>query len=290
MSMLLRTGLRTNALVWITSLEATDIGSSERTLDTLAHIFRKLEFPIIRFTPTNASELLNLLEAIANKVRLQAFRPIIHIDTHGSKDHGLKIAGSEEFVAWVKLCEGLRKINLGLNNDLCVVSAACFGFAALEGLDVARPSPFYILVAPENKTHFEFVAERIVGFYESVFSGGDLVSVYKEYLQQELNLFSCEAFVLRSLAEYVKENMLGKNKRKRVEATITKRISEGYSSAPSNLRLMRKLYKGLIKPTPDFIRRNSEEFMIGRELSFGVPEVLELARQISRNPRRQKNI
>ena len=152
-----------NSLIWITSLEPNETGTMNRVHDDLQPYLLSIGLPFHAVGPRSGSELLACLDAIAKRAK-DGLRPIIHFDTHGSRKDGLYIAASREFVSWQKLVEKLRAINVETGNNLCVVSAACFGMHAIMETNIGNAAPFFALIAPENTVTFGFVEQRTVPF------------------------------------------------------------------------------------------------------------------------------
>jgi hypothetical protein len=156
-------GITVNSLIWVSSLEPDKKGTTDRVHYDLQPYFVSIGLPFHAVEPKSASELLDGLDALAKRAK-EGLRPIIHFDTHGSRADGLYIAASDEFVSWQQLVEKLRPINVATRNNLCVVSAACFGMHAIMEIAISTAAPFFALFAPENTVTFGFVEKRTVPF------------------------------------------------------------------------------------------------------------------------------
>jgi hypothetical protein len=122
----------------------------------------------------------------------RGFRPAVHIDTHGSETHGIYIAGSKQFVSWQLLVDEFRKINLATENNLCVVSAACFAMNMIRPITINQQTPFYVMIAPQKTGTFSFVEGKTLPFYRAVFDGLDILRGYETHLAPEFAAFHCE--------------------------------------------------------------------------------------------------
>lgn len=281
MALHLSSGLTVNSLVWISSLEPSEKGTTDRVHDDLQPYFASIGLPFHAVEPKSASELLAGLDAIAKRAR-GGLRPMIHFDTHGSKINGLYIAASRESVPWQQLVERLRPINVATGNNLCVVSAACFGLHAIMAINIGSPAPFFALVAPENSVSFGFVEQRTVPFYEAVFNGLDVVSAHERYLTPNFKLFLCEKMLLVGLTKYVRNYCIGKGRKKRIEELLTQAVAGGLPNTPENRRIARRTAKKHIRPDQAMIDRYMQTFLIGKKVNVTIKQIVDLAQARSR--------
>ena len=276
MALHLSSGLTVNSLIWISSLEPNEKGTTDRVHDDLQPYFVSIGLPFHLIEPKSASELLAGLDALAKRAK-GGLRPTIHFDTHGSKSNGLYIAASREFVSWQQLVERLRPINVETGNNLCVVSAACFGLHAIMAIHIGSPTPFFALVAPKNTVSFGFVEQRTVPFYEAVFKGLDVVSAHEQHLAPDFKLFLCEKMLLVGLTKYVRNYCMGKGGKKRIEDLLTQAVAAGLPNSPKNRRLARRTAKQRIKPDQALIDKYMQTFLIGKKVDVTIKQIVDLA-------------
>ena len=129
------------------SLEEHEQGTTRRVIEDLEPYLSSIELPFVFVEPKTKAELLAGLASIAKRAT-EGLRPIIHIDTHGSERDGIYITASKELVSWQVLVDEFRKINAATENNLCVVSAACFGLNMIQPITITRQTPFFLIVAP----------------------------------------------------------------------------------------------------------------------------------------------
>lgn len=268
--------LTVNSLIWISSLEPDKKGTTDRVHDDLQPYFVSIGLPFHPVEPRSASELLAGLDAIAESAKA-GLRPMIHFDTHGSKQDGLYIAASREFVSWQQLVEKLRPINVATGNNLCVVSAACFAMHAIKEISIGSSAPFFALIAPENTVSFGFVERCTVPFYEAVFKGLDIVSAHEQHLAPSFKLFLCEKMLLVGLMKYVRNYCMGKGRKKRIEDLLTKAVADGLPNTRQNRRIARHKTKQFIKPGQDLIERYVQTFLIGKKVDVTIKQIIDLA-------------
>src|SRR6266404_4985326 len=154
-------GLTMNSLIWLTSARPDDEGWTARIIEDVETICRANGVPFQVYTVPSRALLEDAFDKIADAAR-QGCRPLLDIDMHGSIEHGLEIADSEESMSWPALAGKLRGINVATGNNTCVIAASCFAFHAIKQASITRASPFFMLVAPEDKA--------TVGFLEAKFA------------------------------------------------------------------------------------------------------------------------
>jgi hypothetical protein len=271
-------GIKINSLIWINSLDAKEQGTTERVHDVLQPYFVSIGLPFQSFEPKSAKELLAFLDQIA-AAAARGLRPIIHLDTHGSATKGIFIAASGEFVSWKDLNDGLRPINVAMNNDLCIVSAACFSLQAIKQMTVQKPAPFFILIAPEETVTFGFIENNTTRFYEEVFKGNDVVAAHEKYLAPRLKLFHSEKMLAIILTRIIRDHLTGKGRRIRQEDLVTQVIKDGLPNTPENRKLARKVAKESARPTQQLIDRYTASFLMGKGEGIKIDDLIELAKK-----------
>ncbi len=270
-----------NGLVWISSLDDHQKGTTRRVIEDLEPYFTLIGLPFVFVEPKTKAELLAGLANIAKRAR-EGFRPLVHIDTHGSETGGIYIAGSKEFVSWQLLVDEFRKINLATKNNLCVVSAACFGMNVIRPITIDQQTPFYVMIAPQKTVTFGFMEQKTLPFYRAVFDGLDILKGYETHLTPEFSAFHCEGLLATALARYVRDHCIGRGAKVRHEHLLTLAVNEGLQNTRLNRKMARKLAKKMIKPDQQFIDRYVRSFLIGRRVPFSVADVLALARGAKR--------
>jgi hypothetical protein len=267
-----------NSLIWITSLHQHEKGSTDRLHDDLQPYFLSIGLPFHSFEPSSAAELLSFLDEIAARAR-SGSKPIIHLDTHGSEKEGIGITRSGETIPWKTIVNSLRPINVATGNNLCVVSAACSSMHVIKQITITEASPFFILIAPEQEVSFGFIEDNTPRFYEAVFKGSDITSVYRTYLQSRLKLFHCEQVLAVGLVRYVRRYCMGKGGQQRREKLLTETLTERHiPNTPQNRRLIREQIKSRTRPTQELIDRYVARFLIGKKIDYDINVILRLAR------------
>jgi len=281
-----QSGFHLNGLFWATSLQPEDRGAANRVIEDLATFFEKISLPFQVFEPRNSADFIEYLDHLVTLARCGA-RPILHIDMHGSKHNGLQIGTTGEYVPWKSVFEKFRAINIETQNNFCVVATVCFGTNILNGLDVRKATPFYMLIAPPHTISSAFIEDRIRKFYCEVFGGKSFIKPYKQHLAEAMELFHSEKALLTILARYVRDSCRGKGGDARREYLLTGLINRGFQNDRKSRRIYRKSIKTMIKPTQRLIDDCVSTFLMGRPVSFGIADVQQVANRISSTPERR---
>ncbi|UTH47579.1 hypothetical protein KBW81_12770 [Loktanella salsilacus] len=269
--------VRINSIFWITSLHDDEVGVTRRVLEDLEPGCSQRELLFGHFIPSTAAEFLGCLDAIASKASV-GMRPIIHLDTHGSADAGIRIAGSGEHVSWADIVDKLRIINRITENNLCVISCACFSFHVVSEIDINETSPFFILIAPEHEIAAGDIEENIIKFYFDMLDNEEIITAHQKWFAENLRLFHCEKMLAIVLAKYVNNSGIGRQRARRKEDLVTKAINSGVANNRTNRRALRKLVDKNLKVDERLIERFLTSFLAGKKPSFSMAQILDMVR------------
>ena len=227
--------------------------------------------PFTMMTPNSGAELVQNLadiEAIAKS----GGKPMIHIDTHGNKASGIYIFETAEFVGWDVLGDSLRRVNIATGNNLCVVSAACYGFYQVRELEILKPSIFYILIGPEEVTYFDFVEGVLFAFYKQVFDTSEIIDAFKTHLKAEMHLFHSEQMLVKVMSDYFAKNCMGDA----AEQKVTKLLAQAGASkmAPEALAAKTAQARKMIEPSAETFQKYANVFLIGKSPGVTFEQVM----------------
>jgi hypothetical protein len=271
--------VKVNSVVWITSLHEHQKGVTRRIIEDLEPYLARREIRFEFREVTSAQDLLDYFDQIRSAAA-DGMLPIIHIDMHGGEEQGLHIAATGENVAWATVVDKFREINIVTNNNLCVVSLACFSFKAVLEIEITSQTPFYILAAPQMKVQAGFVEDVAVSFYQHVFDEQELIGAYRSVLMRKLNLMHCEEMFVASFIKYIRKACMGKGAKRRVEDLLTDARAQGIPIRDCDLSRFRKIIKRAIKPTQEQVDRYAGTFLIGRRVGFKVGDLIARAKKI----------
>lgn len=263
-----------NSLFWIKSLDGGgEEGSTRRVLEDLEPFLQSHNVPFEVVTPTSSAHLLQILAHI-EKLAKDGAKPMIHFDTHGNSQHGLYIADSQEFLGWDKLADSLRQINVATGNNLCVISAACFGFHLTKQSTITKPTMFYLLIAPPDTISFGFAEKALFPFYRQVFQTSEIIDAYKMHLSSSMELFHSEKLLLVGMMRYFSEECMGPRADERLEDMVSLATSVIGQTDPVALQKARTLAKELVTPSNKIFQRYAGIFLLGKSPSITFDEIM----------------
>lgn len=268
-----------NSLYWVMSLAPEDQGISRRIREDIEPLLTALGIRLFIHEPESAEDFMRALGDIEASA-LSGAVPLVHLDAHGDEESGFGIAATGEFIPWLTLAEQLRRINIATHNNLIVVSAVCFSMATAEKMDVSKASPFYLLIAPEEKVEAGFLADNIVPFYRAIWDGVDLAKAFEQRLASKFMTFHCEVLLKSLLTVYVRNNCTGAGARQRREDFYTLAVKNGQTVNREARRATRSMAKQFSRPNREMFKRFERfaaRFMIGRPISFTMQSIVDTA-------------
>lgn len=215
------------------------------------------------FKVESESHFFTVLEKI-NEHTKNGFRPILHIEAHGDKDSGIRIAASGEFVSWSKLLPKLQEINGNSKNNLGVVMAACFGLNALRPLRIEDPCPFYFLIGSEFEVPAGYIDDALKEFYIELNRQNSLDDAMMK-IDAKFRQFHAEKFFFVTFAKYMKNACMGAGAQRRVERLLTEVVQSGSITNRATLRTLRKNAKAFVRLQEHAFNKLSSRFLHGRK-------------------------
>lgn len=268
-------GFSFNSVIWISSLPDSEQGPARRMTEDMESLSSQIGFDFQHVDVSSIDELSTLLCKLSIHACKHKLRPILNFDMHGCKDKGLLISGANEFVSWDWLAVYLRKLNTCTENNLCVIGAACFGLRAVMPIKLDQPTPFFILLAPENKVSLGFLEKNIFPFYKVLFESGNINDAYQRYLSNKFSYFHCEKMLFIVVARYIKKGCKGKTAQERRERLLSEVFLAGMEKTKENLQNVRKKIKEGLLPNQALLDRYAKTFLINKACSFNIDQLLE---------------
>ena len=220
---------KVNAIVWITSLAEHEKGVTRRVTEDLNAFCARKGIPFEMHEPRSAQELVSFLDSLTQFATLiPGWSPMIHLDTHGLADRGLMIQPTGEFVGWPTLADRFRAINIASGNNLAVLSHACFSLNVLRQAVLEKPTPFFMLFAPEEEISAGVIEDNTVGFYEDILTGHDVVEARERWFPGDWVMFHCQRFMAILLARTIDAQFIGRRAQRRKEELVSIGIAAGY--------------------------------------------------------------
>ncbi|UYP73343.1 hypothetical protein [Pantoea dispersa] len=122
----------------------------------------------------SAKEFIENLELLIDSFRLEmGFRPIIHIEAHGSPT--VIEFPDKSFLHWSEVAKLLRVINFHMNNTLTVFIATCHAVHYLHiNHTIHDFAPAYLCISPKESIFPSEIEEASCKFYKNFFETGDM--------------------------------------------------------------------------------------------------------------------
>lgn len=263
-----------NSIIWISSFPSEEAGIVRRMIESMETLSTEKEFGFQQIHVKSTLELEDLLNELTHHAMERGMKPLLHFDMHGNETEGLYIEEEKAFVSWNNLAEMLRELNAATGNNLCIVGAACYGLRAIMPIQLSEPTPFFILLAPEHEVSLGFLEQNIPAFYRSVMEADGIDSPFENHLSSKFKYFHCEKMLFIVIGKYISQQCRGKGKQARIERFLTELFLDGKPKTNQNLRESRKLLKKGIKPDQRLVQRYADSFLIGRQSSFNVNDIL----------------
>jgi hypothetical protein len=269
----IESGLVFNSIFWLTSPRPNETRMVESMIDDVSGICASKQIPFQKYVVPSGAKLIAALVEIEDAARRGA-RPLVYLDMHGSAIDGVEIAASGEMVPWDDVVDALRKINQQTGNNLLVVAAVCFGFHVIKETIITDLTPFFILIAPEEKITFGDLMDRIFPFFQNLTSGWDVVKAFEEELSPKMKMFHCMRIFTVAMAKYIVRACKGKGGQERREHLLTEIMRSGYPDTPDGLRALRKTIKDGTKPSQQMLDRFAGVFLGGRPLGYDLDALM----------------
>ena len=167
MTLEIQSGLVFNSIFWLTSPRPDEVRMVESMMDDVSVICNAKGIPIQSYVVPTDDQLIRALAEIESAAR-ESCRPLIYLDMHGSPTEGVEIAATNEMVARDKVVDALRAINRQTGNNLLVMAAVCFGLYAIKEMIITDHTPFYMLIAPEERVTFGELMDQTFPFFQNL--------------------------------------------------------------------------------------------------------------------------
>ncbi|MHC8291260.1 hypothetical protein ACYZUD_31525 [Pseudomonas sp. XS1P51] len=208
--------------------------------------------------------LISLLKEIKEEC-LKGTSPIIHLETHGCRDHGLAIfspANGVEIITWEELILLFREINTACRGNLMVILAACHSYQIEEYISVQSPSPFFALIGYDNKIEPHDIESDLAFLYDSLLLEHTLPSPldnpfekYTLYTEYDLGL----ALITVTLMNITSPSMV-----KHLMPTFDQLLEEPNPLSHLPLHVQKTIFDTLVK-SEVFIRALADIFMQNKQ-------------------------
>ena len=273
MALEIQSGLVFNSIFWLTSPRPDEVHMVETMMDDVSVICKTKGIPFQSYVVPTGDQLIRSLAEIENAAR-DGCRPLIYLDMHGSPTDGVEIAAANEMVPWDQVVDALRAINRQTGNNLLVMAAVCFGLYAIKETIITDHTPFYMLIAPEERVTFGDLMDQTFPFFQNLTTHWDVVKAAKEELSPKMKTFHCMRVFTVAMAKYILRSCKGKGVQERRENLLTEVLKSGYPDTPDGLRILRQAIKDGIKPSQATLDKYAATFLGGKPLGYDLEQLL----------------
>lgn len=264
-----------NTVLLLTSDRKNDGGQTSRLDKDLKLLSEVQGFAYWHEDITSKANFIEFLNNVNETVRSDGMKPILHLHMHGSASDGLEIGATGEFISWEELTPLLRNINISLKNNLCVISTACYGLHLIRDIEISKETPYFCLIAAQEKISFGYIDDRASGFYKALFDESSIDSAH-EKVSDIFKYYHSEKMLVIVLGKYILQKCKGRTKNERKERLITEAITGGIEPTKENLKELRKLIKEHMSPDQELLDRYVQTFLIGKALNITMDDILDL--------------
>lgn len=227
------------------------------------------------FKVTDASSFNDLI----NQIRIQvledgnAFRPLIHIEAHGSES-ALHISDKGEFIPWNEIVDFFRTINTAMNNQLVSFIATCHAYNFVrQNNTIAKFAPAYYCITPIEKISASDLENATFTFYGGILKNQDLTKTSNLLDSNKLYIFNSDKMFVSSFHTAMQKHNRGRGFNKRVELLLSELIS-GLGDIYTNMtaeerKVYRKNARKNIKTTLKQYNFNKDQFISQSETYLG---------------------
>jgi hypothetical protein len=111
-------------------------------------------------TCESAIEFQGILKALTREAQHTGHAPVLHVECHGSKSHGLELSNGS-LLSWEDLAAELTELNVASQFNLLAAVSACFGGYLLGEISALKPAACWCVIAPTETID---PAEAMQGF------------------------------------------------------------------------------------------------------------------------------
>lgn len=170
-------------------------------------------------------EALKMLRDASDPAFEMGWKPIIHIEGHGSSenlhfpDHSL--------LAWDKVADYLRPINRNLNNTLITFIGTCYAAECLKkSVSLSQFSPVWCGITPVKEIYEEDVREAALTFYETIRDTGNVSEAAHRLAGDNIYHFNSDYLFHLAMHTYMMTHHRGSGLAVRVDKLISDSIGQ----------------------------------------------------------------
>ncbi|MEM8998809.1 MAG: hypothetical protein AAGB24_00975 [Bacteroidota bacterium] len=116
------------------------------------------------YLPKSKTDFFNTVEKIKSEIDEKSIYPIIHLETHGSRD-GIEVTNGQ-LITWLELQNRLIEINMLCKCNLFLTMATCYGGYIYSVINPGLRSPFWGFIGPFEEVSFDESRYNFKAFYD----------------------------------------------------------------------------------------------------------------------------
>lgn len=168
-------GFSFTRIVVIQSLNSTDLQTGSSLYQFIDGLNDSLNtnIPVQLFSVNNSYQFIELLSELESAAKSNSDIPIIQVECHGSKHHGLEFTDGSS-LSWKAVSTSLLKINLATRFNLLTIFSACFGAYFISQMGATRECPCWCIVAPTEEIREHEILRALMVFYRVFLEARDV--------------------------------------------------------------------------------------------------------------------
>ncbi|WP_272688533.1 hypothetical protein [Providencia sp. PROV128] len=186
---------------------------------------------------------------VINQIRIEVledgsvFRPLIHIEAHGSES-ALHISDKGEYIPWSGIVDFFRAVNAAMNNQLVSFIATCHAYNFIkQNNTISKFAPAYFCITPIEKISVSDLEIATFTFYGGILKNQDLTKSSNLLDFNKLYVYNSDKMFTSSFHAAMQEHNRGRGFRIRVELLLSELIS-GLGDIYTNMAIEeRKVYR-----------------------------------------------
>jgi hypothetical protein len=210
---------------------------------------------------SNIQELFRTLQAVNEMCKNGKF-PILHIEGHGDKEHGLAVGAAGQYVSWQAVADQLRDINKSCRNNLGVVLGACHGIQLANELSVVNPAPFHFLLSCRQHVTAGEVERVFIEFYRKLFESMSVAKA-RSTLTSAFDLVLAHEYFIIQLARHYKSALVGRGQSGAIEGTLSDLAKHEIARQYLGIKKIRSIAKTTHRPTEQRFEDQCRRFFHG---------------------------
>lgn len=204
------------------------------------------------YAPTK-DKMFEALDVVTHAVKEQGFRPLIHIESHGSETGLSPTRRGSPGVTWAEIKPIFQEINLHAEFNTVLMVSACSGAHFVSALDPTDAAPFWGVLGPIGIAKTEHLLEDFGGFYRSFLLDYNFLKAYQvlnahqDGDDRNYHFYTADYFFILLWAAYIQTE----GSRTALEKRVTRVMSMAPSVSGAGKRAYARMHQKLLRQLGD---------------------------------------